>query len=290
MPRRRTTTSVSRDFNHDPILRSLRREVADWWGYSWLELAFMADEGKGEITITVDSLVDKLAAASGRTLNSRVRKQVLQGLEFLTLKDQLESKLGPSWVQVGSKLVTINASKLLKYNDSPSQKGKEKGEERDTKRERIGTEKPNPAKSLPFPSFTADSAPRPESPSPPTPPSSSLGTPNSPLLKVPPSSQGKPVVGIPENLPLGVTPDDWRDFAEIRRRIRAPLTARAAEMIVRKLHRLEAEGSNPRDCLLQSIERAWRGVFHVNDGTRASSSTDRWKEQVRDTLFSGLPQ
>lgn len=64
-------------------------------------------------------------------------------------------------------------------------------------------------------------------------------------------------------LPEWVEPSAWQAFLESRRAHRAPFTARAAELILGKLEQLRAEGQNPNQCLLQSVERGWRGVFPV---------------------------
>ena len=69
----------------------------------------------------------------------------------------------------------------------------------------------------------------------------------------------------PEGMPDEIRYQDWYDFVEMRRRIKAPLTQRAVALMVAKLQKLEFAGHSPRDCLLQSVERAWRGVFPVRE-------------------------
>jgi hypothetical protein len=76
-------------------------------------------------------------------------------------------------------------------------------------------------------------------------------------------------------LPEWVEPSAWQAFRESRRAHRAPFTARAAELILAKLDQLRAEGQNPNQCLLQSVERGWRGVFPVRSNHEVDHRTSR---------------
>jgi hypothetical protein len=64
-------------------------------------------------------------------------------------------------------------------------------------------------------------------------------------------------------LPDFIDPKTWAAFVEMRKRMgqRAPLTPYAATLILNRLTALKAEGYCPNQCLEQSIERGWRGVF-----------------------------
>lgn len=75
-------------------------------------------------------------------------------------------------------------------------------------------------------------------------------------------------------LPDWVPPDSWAAFADMRQRMRAPLTPHARKLILRRLERLRSEGFEPAAVLDQSVERGWRGVFGISqEGGR--SGTDR---------------
>ena len=100
-------------------------------------------------------------------------------------------------------------------------------------------------------------------------------------------SGGKPTApkapAVPQGLPLGITPEDWRDFREARKRKRSPMTPRAEELIARELCKLEEQGEDARTCLLQSIRNGWLDVFPVRqrDGPRRQSQgqvvLDAWE-------------
>lgn len=82
-------------------------------------------------------------------------------------------------------------------------------------------------------------------------------------------------------LPDWVEPSAWQAFLENRKAQRAPFTPRAAELILAKLDQLRAEGQNPNECLLQSVERGWRGVFPLKE---VSHGTNRHRAQPQSLL------
>lgn len=57
----------------------------------------------------------------------------------------------------------------------------------------------------------------------------------------------------------------FRDFAEMRKTIKHPMTVRAAQMILSKLDRLSNDEQEQIDILNQSIEHSWQGVFALKD-------------------------
>ncbi len=79
------------------------------------------------------------------------------------------------------------------------------------------------------------------------------------------AAKGKPSQFI---LPEWIPNEVWKDFEEMRRKKRAPLTDRARQNIVTKLVGLEKEGQRPEDVLNQSITNAWQDVFPLRDKQR----------------------
>lgn len=87
-------------------------------------------------------------------------------------------------------------------------------------------------------------------------------------------------------LPDWLPKDVWDGFAEMRKRIKAPLTDKAAELIVRDLEKLKGEGHCPVAVIEQSISRSWRGVFPlksgpVSGGSGGADAIDFFKEEAR---------
>lgn len=68
--------------------------------------------------------------------------------------------------------------------------------------------------------------------------------------------------------------DVMKAFREHRLKLKAPLTQRAEELLIKKLEAIHAEhGHDPTAVLEQSIERGWKGVFelkgdHYGNGNR----------------------
>ena len=63
--------------------------------------------------------------------------------------------------------------------------------------------------------------------------------------------------------PQIVSRTNWLAFVEMRKKIRKPLTDRGANLIIKKLERLQAEGDNPDQVIEQSIMHDWAGVFEL---------------------------
>lgn len=66
-------------------------------------------------------------------------------------------------------------------------------------------------------------------------------------------------------LPDWLDSEAWAGFCEMRKRIRAPLTNRAMTLTINTLERLRVEGYDGNECLDQSTQRSWRGVFATQD-------------------------
>lgn len=64
-----------------------------------------------------------------------------------------------------------------------------------------------------------------------------------------------------EVLPADIPQSLWAEFRRHRVRIKHPMTPYAEQLILAKLERFKADGSNPIDILNESIERGWAGVF-----------------------------
>lgn len=63
------------------------------------------------------------------------------------------------------------------------------------------------------------------------------------------------------SLPDWIDKNDWRDYLEMRAKLKSPMTDRAKEMAVTKLGKLKNQGFDPKDVLQQSVFRAWQGLF-----------------------------
>jgi hypothetical protein len=88
-----------------------------------------------------------------------------------------------------------------------------------------------------------------------------------PEAKTKAAAKGKPSQFV---LPEWISREVWRDFEEMRRKLRAPLTDRARQFIVADLVKLEGQGQHAEDVLNQSITNGWRGVFPLKNSQEVS--------------------
>src|SRR6184192_797030 len=91
---------------------------------------------------------------------------------------------------------------------------------------------------------------------------------------------------------LLVSVDLWLAFAEMRQKIRKPLTNHAADLIANKLRAMSNEGQDPCEVLSQSIMNGWAGVFAVKEnhnGERLSFEQQkrRREEKLLRELYEG---
>jgi hypothetical protein len=83
----------------------------------------------------------------------------------------------------------------------------------------------------------------------------------------------------------------WEAYDEMRKKLKKPMTARARELVVKKLAGFEAEGLNTTEVLNQAVVNGWTDVYApkqptgVNHGKRSSNrDTDGNEEVVRRVL------
>lgn len=115
-----------------------------------------------------------------------------------------------------------------------------------------------------------------------TPPHKPRGAPGAgahKAAKTPAAGAGKPSVTITPKvgrgratvddiLALGVTSEQWDDFAEMRKRKRAPLTPGAVNLAWGTLRKLAEDGHPPGAVVEQSTLHAYTGFFPLKDDTR----------------------
>ena len=83
----------------------------------------------------------------------------------------------------------------------------------------------------------------------------------------------------------------WKDFKEMRRKIRSPMTKRAEELILQKLKKLDNNEDIQIAILNQSIMNSWRGVFPLKKESDQKIKTmkdyakdlaERWEKEEKE--------
>ena len=72
--------------------------------------------------------------------------------------------------------------------------------------------------------------------------------------------QEQPQAALPDP-PDWIDRDAWQGFVDSRKKLRFPMTPRAAQLVIRELEKLGATGADPNAVLDQSTRNGWRDVF-----------------------------
>lgn len=76
-------------------------------------------------------------------------------------------------------------------------------------------------------------------------------------------------------LPTYVNPDSWKHYIDFRKASKGAFTQHAAELALKKLAKLNAEGQNTTDVIEQTIERGYTGLFPVKADYAPKKKTAR---------------
>ncbi|MCK5615232.1 hypothetical protein KAR91_75915, partial [Candidatus Pacearchaeota archaeon] len=77
---------------------------------------------------------------------------------------------------------------------------------------------------------------------------------------------------------------EWKDFVDMRNKIKAPLTDKAIELAISKLSKLKDEGNNPTEILNESILNSWKGLFPLKKGKVFKSRSEKNAEAKEEFL------
>lgn len=117
-----------------------------------------------------------------------------------------------------------------------------------------------------------------------TPGNAPTPTPTPPIEDTNVSSNPLPPKGgfvLPDWIPAAA----WKAYAEMRVRIRKPMTDRAKELTINNLEKLKALGNEPGDVLEQSVQNSWQGVFPLrvnNKNHQASNQRRTYSDELID--------
>lgn len=104
-----------------------------------------------------------------------------------------------------------------------------------------------------------------------------------PPAKKPPAAR-EPIPAPPE----WVDREAWDGFAEMRKRKRAPLTARAAKLIFSELEKLRTKGHDPTAVLDQSTRNTWTDVYPIRQPHSHEDSSQGRKRSVVERIEANI--
>jgi len=76
----------------------------------------------------------------------------------------------------------------------------------------------------------------------------------------------------------------WKDFNEMRKTIRRPMTQRAKELTLENLQKITKDVKMQIQILEQSVERSWQGVFPLKRDGRKDDISPKSKEEYIDQI------
>lgn len=88
-------------------------------------------------------------------------------------------------------------------------------------------------------------------------------------------------------LPDWLDQEIWKDFCQHRTKLKAPMTDRAKQMMIKELGELKAKGHDPTAVLSQSITRGWKGIFELKGNQNDHNATrGPAKPSITDTVHA----
>lgn len=72
---------------------------------------------------------------------------------------------------------------------------------------------------------------------------------------------------------LGISPELWNAWLDHRKSLKKPMSSVSAPMLFNKLEGFQMTGTDPSECLKQSIINGWLGVFDLKDEKRSERKT-----------------
>jgi len=67
-------------------------------------------------------------------------------------------------------------------------------------------------------------------------------------------------------IPNWIEKDNWKEFIEMRKKMKSQPTDRAKELLIKDLEKLKNQGFNPNEVIEQSIKNGWKGLFPLKGG------------------------
>ena len=94
----------------------------------------------------------------------------------------------------------------------------------------------------------------------------------------PPPTPPRGRVDVPEALM-----ENWNGFCEMRKKIKKPLTDRAAKMILNELERLAPGDNHTKGLILdQSVKRCWQDVYPLKGGKSAGGTDNVFLQMLQE--------
>lgn len=85
-------------------------------------------------------------------------------------------------------------------------------------------------------------------------------------------------------LPDWIREEVWKAYEEMRKKIRKPMTDRARDLIIKKLHDMKQAGQDANAVLEQSVIGSWTNVYPIKPDAQAKTNGPGWWESDQTML------
>lgn len=85
-------------------------------------------------------------------------------------------------------------------------------------------------------------------------------------------------------LPDWIREDTWKAYEEMRKKIRKPMTERARDLIIKKLHDMKQAGQDANAVLEQSVIGSWTNIYPIKPDAQAKTNGPGWWESDQTML------
>jgi hypothetical protein len=97
-------------------------------------------------------------------------------------------------------------------------------------------------------------------------------------------------------LPLWITPEAWDEYANMRKRIKKPLTELGARRLLNRCNELHAKGHDPSEALLVAADMHWHSVYPPKDmtieakaGESGLRASQEWADEFKAAKRQATP-
>lgn len=85
-------------------------------------------------------------------------------------------------------------------------------------------------------------------------------------------------------LPDWIREEVWKAYEEMRKKIRKPMTERARDLIIKKLHDMKQSGQDANAVLEQSVIGSWTNIYPIKPDAQAKANGPGWWESDQTML------
>lgn len=96
-----------------------------------------------------------------------------------------------------------------------------------------------------------------------------------PVTDVTPEEKRKEKIGSVVSLPDWLPSDAWKEYSDMRKKLKKPMTDYAAKLRIADLLKLKEEGNDPAAVLNQSTSNSWTDIYPLKNASKQINSSEQ---------------